>query len=170
MPIFLSPAEINRNGEKIEQHRAEILKSRYLDKVTAFPKVRALFERILADHTKNALASSAKQDELTKYKTIAGIADLVDAKTSSDDADKNKPHPDIFQAAMQRLGDIPAAEILVVGDTPYDAEAATKAGLKTIGVLCGGFSHQSLRQAGCIAIYQSPADLLANHDGSPLSL
>ena len=58
---------------------------------------------------------------------------------------------------------------MVVGDTPYDAEAAGKAGLRTIGVLCGGFSEESLRAAGCIAIYRDPADLLARYDRSPLA-
>jgi phosphoglycolate phosphatase-like HAD superfamily hydrolase len=55
----------------------------------------------------------------------------------------------------------------VVGDTPYDAEAAAKAGLKTVGFLCGGWSEAELRQAGCIAVYRDPADLLARYDGSP---
>ncbi len=169
MPVFLSQAEIDKDGKGLEQHRAAILKTRYLGKVSAFPEVRALFERIRADHTKIALASSAKQDELATYKEITGVADLLETETSSDDADKSKPHPDIFQAAMQRLGDIPAAEILVVGDTPYDAQAAASAGLKTIGVLCGGFSQESLQKAGCIAIYRDPADLLANYEQSPLA-
>jgi HAD superfamily hydrolase (TIGR01509 family) len=169
MPVFLSLLEIETRGEKLEKHRSEILKTRYLDKVTAFPGVRALFERILADRMKIALASSARQDELATYKQIARIDDLLDAETSSDDADRSKPYPDIFQAAMQRLGDIPAADIFVVGDTPYDAEAAAKAGIKAIGLLCGGFPEARLREAGCIAIYRSPADLLAKYDQSPLA-
>ncbi len=64
---------------------------------------------------------------------------------------------------------MPCDEILVVGDTPYDAEAAGKAGLFTIGLLCGGFPEEDLRNAGCIAIYKDPADLLAHYDESPLS-
>ena len=69
---------------------------------------------------------------------------------------------------MKRLRDVSAEEILVVGDTPYDAEAAGKAGMRMIGVLCGGFSEESLRKAGCIAIYKDPADLLVHYDQLPL--
>jgi phosphoglycolate phosphatase-like HAD superfamily hydrolase len=64
---------------------------------------------------------------------------------------------------------MPAAEAVVVGDTPYDAEAAGKAGLRTVGLLCGGFPEAALWQAGCIAIYRDPADLLAQYDRSPLA-
>jgi len=60
-------------------------------------------------------------------------------------------------------------DVIVVRDTPYNAEAAGNAGLCTIDVLCGGFPENGLRKAGCIAIYQDPADLLAQYEGSPLS-
>ncbi len=169
LPVFISESEIEENGERIRKRQGELLKARYLDKVTAFPEVRALFQRILADGKKIALASSAKDDELEKYKVMARIDDLIQAETSSEDADKSKPHPDIFAAAIKRLGEIAPSDILVVGDTPYDAEAAGRAGMRTIGVLCGGFPEQGLREAGCIAIFESPADLLAHYDRSPLA-
>ena len=100
------------------------------------------------------------------YKRIAHIEGLVEEETSADDADKSKPHPDIFEAALERLGDIKPDEAVVVGDTPYDAQAAGKLNLRTIGVLCGGFPEAELKAAGCIAIYQDPADLLAHYDDS----
>ena len=168
MPVFIEQSELQEKGEQLERRRAQVLKNRYLDRITGFPEVRALFERLLADGKKIALASSAKADELETYKQVAQIDGLIQAETSSDDAAKSKPHPDIFNAAMQQLEGIPPTEILVVGDTPYDAEAAAKAGLKTIGLLCGGFPEESLRKAGCIAIYKSPADLLARYDQSPI--
>ena len=170
LPVFLSRDEVEEKGKDLEKHRAQILRDRYLDSITAFSDVRALFERLLADGKQIALASSAKEDELAHYKRVAQIEDLIDAETSSDDAEKSKPHPDIFEAAVKRLRDVTPAEILVVGDTPYDAEAAAKAGLKTIGLLCGGFPEGGLRQAGCIEIYRSPADLLAQYDRSPLAM
>ena len=58
----------------------------------------------------------------------------------------------------------------MIGDTPYDAEAASKAGVRTIGLLSGGWSPEELKEAGCIATYRDPADLLAQYDSSPLSL
>ena len=115
---------------------------------------------------KIGLASSCKKDEFEDYKRLARIEDLVAAATTSDDADKSKPHPNIFHAILDRLAPITATEAVAVGDTPYDAEAAGKAGLRTIGVLCGGFPEALLREAGCVAIHRDPADLLANYDRS----
>ena len=168
LPVFLRQTEIADKGEALEAHRGEILKDRYLGKIVAFPQARALFQRLIADGRKVALASSAKAPELEHYKKVADITDLIDAETSSDDAERSKPHPDIFEAAMKRLPGLEAGDMIVVGDTPYDAQAAAKAGLRTIGLLCGGFAEEDLRRAGCIAIYRDPADLLARYDSSPL--
>ena len=169
LPIFLSPDELEEKGKALEERRGEILRQRYLGRITPFPDVRALFERIRADGTKIILASSAKSDELATYKTLADITDLVDAETSSDDAEKSKPHPDIFEAALAAIPGLAAADALVIGDTPYDAEAAAAAGLRSVGMLCGGFPETGLREAGCIAIYADPAQLLAQYAHSPLA-
>jgi HAD superfamily hydrolase (TIGR01549 family) len=169
MPVFFSETELERFGEELEKYRGELFKREYLSQVRAFPQVRELFERIRNEGLRIALASSAKKDELKTYKEIARIADLVEEETSADDADKSKPHPDIFEAALASLGDVEAGESIVIGDTPYDAEAAGKINLRTVGVLCGGFPEAELRQAGCIAIYRDPADLLAHYDSSPLA-
>ena len=163
LPVFLSPDEIESFGDKLEKRRGEILQERYLRKIKPFAGVRALFQRLHDDGITLALASSAKRDELMFYKKIADIGDLVDVETSSDDAGRSKPEPDIFAAALGRLKQVDPAEVLVVGDTPYDAEAAAKAGLACVGVLCGGFPAAALEQAGCRAIYRDPDDLLANY-------
>jgi HAD superfamily hydrolase (TIGR01549 family) len=169
MPVFLSRQELEKVGEELEQWRGELFKKEFLPRVKAFPGVRQLFQRIRQHNKRIALASSAKEDELKIYKTIAGIDDLVEAETSADDAEKSKPHPDIFQAALAQLGEITPAEVLVVGDTPYDAQAAGKASLRTIGVMSGGWSEDDLRQAGCMAIYRNPLDLLSRFGDSPIS-
>lgn len=170
LPVFLTKEEIERFGNDLEAWRSDHLKREFLPKIRPFPKVRQLVERILADGKRIALASSAKADEVRRYMEIAGVADLIgdEAITSSDDAPRSKPHPDIYEATLAKLGDLRPSEAMAVGDTPYDAEAAGKAGLKTIGVLCGGFPEDDLRRAGCIAIYRDPADLLAHYDESPL--
>jgi HAD superfamily hydrolase (TIGR01549 family) len=165
MPVFLSTEEVERRGKEIEDYRKALFQREYLPHVRGFPKVRNLFERILADGKRIALASSAKGDELMAYKKAADIVDLVDAETSSDDAERSKPHPDIFEAALARL-ELPPHCAIVIGDSPYDAEAAGKAGVKTIGVLCGGFPEADLRKAGAVQIFGDPADLLANYDRS----
>jgi phosphoglycolate phosphatase-like HAD superfamily hydrolase len=167
MPVFMSKADVRKRGKPLEQYRGELFKREYLPRVRAFPNVRDLFIRVRGDRKRIALASSAKQDEIGTYKRIAGIEDLVQTETSSDDADRSKPHPDIFEAALQRLA-VPTANAVVIGDSPYDAEAAQKIGLRTIGLLCGGFAEEDLRAAGATEIYRDPANLLENYDQSLL--
>jgi phosphoglycolate phosphatase-like HAD superfamily hydrolase len=169
MPVFLPRELVERRGEEIEAFRKGLFMRDYIGRARAFPCVPELFRRIRAAGQRIVLASSAKGDELERYEEIAGIAGLVDDATSSDDAERSKPFPDIFLAALDRLAPIGAADAVAVGDTPYDAEAAGRAGLRTVGVLCGGFPEAELREAGCVAIYRDPADLLANYDRSPLA-
>ena len=169
MPVFFSRAELDEFGEEMEEFRGRLYKREYMPRVRAFPRVRELFERIREDGRRIVLASSAKEDEMGEYKRIADIEDLVEDETSADDAERSKPHPDIFEAALAQLRGVSAAGALVVGDTPYDAEAAGKVGLRTVGLLCGGFPAEDLRAAGCIGLYESPADLLARYADSPLA-
>jgi HAD superfamily hydrolase (TIGR01549 family) len=168
LPEFLSPEEVQTIGKQIDEYRSELYRKEYLPLVRPFPKVRQLFERIKRDGKRIALASSGKNQELKVYKKIAQIEDLVDSATTSEDADKSKPAPDIFEAALEKLGNPSPHKVVAAGDTPYDAEAAKKVGVSTIGVLCGGFSAEQLRQAGVIALYRDPADLLEHYDQSPL--
>ena len=166
LPVFFSHDELDEFGEEMEEYRSKLFKRDYLPRVRVFPQVRELFLKLKAEGKQIALASSAKEDELKIYKKIAQIEDLVEEEASADDAEKSKPHPDIFQAALEQLGDLATAEVIVVGDTPYDAEAARKISLRAIGVLCGGFPEAELDAAGCMAIYQDPADLLARYEES----
>jgi HAD superfamily hydrolase (TIGR01549 family) len=169
MPVFFSKEELEKFGEELEKYRGDLYKREYLPRVAAFPSVRELFERIRQDGHRIALASSAKEDELGTYKKLARIEDLVEEQASADDAEKSKPHPDIFEAALAQLGDVRPTEAVVVGDTPYDAEAAGKAGLSTVGFLSGGFPEEDLRAAGCVRIYRDASDLLARYDDSPIA-
>jgi HAD superfamily hydrolase (TIGR01509 family) len=161
LPVFFNAAELEQKGEAIEKHRSKLFKEHYLSRVRSFPQVRIIFERLLKDGKQIVLASSAKKEEVERYKEIAQIADLIKAETSSDDVEKSKPHPDIFIAALEELKGVSPDEAIVVGDTPYDAIAASKTGLETIGLLCGRFPEADLSTAGCVAIFQDPADLLA---------
>jgi HAD superfamily hydrolase (TIGR01549 family) len=167
MPVFLSEKEIARFGKELTDYRSQYFQEYFLDIVRPFPQVRQLFQRIAASGQRIAIASSATEDELEEYKRIAHVGDLLDSDTSSKDVERSKPHPDIFEAALEKLG-MESREVLVVGDTPYDAEASLKAGLRIVGVLCGGFPEATLRKAGCCAIYRDPAHLLAEYDRSPL--
>ena len=104
----------------------------------------------------------------TKYLEIARIADLVDVKTSSEDAEESKPAPDIFEIVLKKLG-MEGGDAVAIGDSPYDAEAAGKAKIATIGVLCGGFTEDALGRAGCVDVYPGPAALFARFAGSLLA-
>ncbi|HEX4169726.1 MAG TPA: HAD family hydrolase [Bryobacteraceae bacterium] len=170
LPALLGKQETDKNGKQLEEFRSELFKKKYLPRVKAFAGVRPLFKKALERRKKLALASSAKGDELKRYEEIAGIDDLVEVETSSADAEKSKPHPDILEAALARLGKgIDPERVIVIGDSPYDAEAGKRSGLKVVGVRCGGFAEQELRAAGCIAIYDGPEDLCARFDTSPLA-
>ena len=117
---------------------------------------------------KVVLASSAKADELDHYVGLLGIGGLLAATTSIDDVEASKPEPDIFGAALEKVRVKPDAA-MVVGDTPYDVEAALKAGVAAIGLTSGSFDERQLKDAGAIAVFCSVADLFANFDTSPLA-
>ena len=169
MKEFLSPKELEEREEELDKYRTALFKRKYLKDVRAFPRVRELFQEILRRKLPLALASSAKGDELDHYKKLAGIDDLVETETSSDDAERSKPHPDIFEVALKRLGGKPRKDrVYVIGDSPWDAIAAGRLGVRAIGVLCGGFPEADLRKAGCIALYRDPADLLSRLEESPI--
>ena len=167
LPVFLTHDERDDHGSALEQWQSQRFKTEYMGLIKPFSAVPELLERVRGTGLAIAVASSAKQDELDEYLEIAKIKHLVDAATTSDDAERSKPSPDIFQCALDKLG-ISATNAVAIGDTPYDAEAAGKIGIETIGFLCGGFSEESLRAGGCASIYQSPSALLANFDRSPL--
>jgi HAD superfamily hydrolase (TIGR01549 family) len=160
IPHFLSDHAQRDHGTEMEQWRGKRFETEYLPLVRPFSAVPDLLRRAKAAGLRIAVASSAKKDELDQYLDIAGIGELVDVTTSSDDVEESKPAPDIFEAVLKKLG-IEGHDAVAIGDTPYDAEAATKAKIAIIGVLCGGFTEDSLRQAGCTQVYPGPAALLA---------
>jgi HAD superfamily hydrolase (TIGR01509 family) len=168
MPVFCSPEELNNYGKDLEQYRVDLFANDYLSRVKPFPKVRDLFQRIKDDGLQIALASSAKEEEVETHKKTLDIRDLLETATSADDVEKSKPNPDIFQAALAGLKNVKPEEAVVIGDTPYDAIAASKAGIQTIGLLSGGFTEAELREAGAVEIYHDVADLLEHYDQSML--
>lgn len=169
LPALLPQDVVKEKSMQIVDARQKLFKAEYMDRIRPFPQVRPLFERIRADGKQIALASSAKSDELDVYIKLLNIGDLIDAGTTSDDAEKSKPHPDIFHAALKDLGNPPAEETVVIGDTPYDGEAGKKAGCRFIGVLCGGFPREELCKAGAEEIYRDPEDLLRRYSESLLA-
>jgi HAD superfamily hydrolase (TIGR01509 family) len=168
IPVFLSEAEQSDHGEEMEEWRGQLFKSKYLPMVRPFSAVPELLRRVHDAGMMVAVASSAKKTELDIYLEIAGVANLVDVATSSEDAEHSKPAPDIFQVALKKLN-MQGGEAVAIGDTPYDAEAAGKAAINTIGMLCGGFAEADLRKSGCVAVYPGPGALLYCFGASPLA-
>jgi HAD superfamily hydrolase (TIGR01549 family) len=168
LPVFLTKKEIKEFGKDLEKERGEIFKREFLEDIKPFPKVRELFERIKADGKQIVLASSATEEEVEAYKKIARVEDLIEEETSTDDAEKSKPEPDIFIAAIEKLKGVKASESVVIGDTAYDAEGATKASIKVIGVLSGGWARSELLETGCAEVFRDAADILENYKKSML--
>jgi HAD superfamily hydrolase (TIGR01509 family) len=112
------------------------------------------------------LASSAKVQEAEHYLNLLDAREIVDAWTTSDDVEQTKPSPDLVSAALGKLG---AETGVMVGDTPWDIEAADKLGVPTIAVLIGGFSEAELRDAGAVAVFEPVQQLRARIDDTPLS-
>jgi HAD superfamily hydrolase (TIGR01509 family) len=152
--------------EEIEDFRSDLFKRCYLPRAVPFPGVRPLFERLAADGVKIVLASSSNAEEVRFHLSLIGCADLVSAVTSKDDVESSKPCPDIFEAALAKAGPLAAEESAVVGDTPWDAKAAAKLGLRMIGFRCGGFPDRALVEAGACERHDGPEDLLRRHGRS----
>lgn len=169
LPVFLNRREMQDFGEQADKFRGEIFKKKYLERVRPFPRVRGLLERVRAGGKKVALATSGLVDEVEYYRKLAQIDDLVDAQTTKEDVTRSKPSADIFLAALHHLGDVAADEAVVVGDSPYDIQAAKKIGLPAVALLCGGFPEDELRAIGATAIFRDPADLLEKFQRSPLA-
>lgn len=166
LPVFLSEKEMREIGQQVDEFRGKIFKKKYLSRVRPFQGVRELFERVRGDGKKIALASSGKADEVEHYQKLLGIEGLVDCQTTADDVAHSKPKADVFIAALRLLGHLSPAQAVAIGDTPYDIEAARRAGVGTIALRCGGWWPDEAL-AGALAIYDDPEDLLQQYDLSP---
>jgi HAD superfamily hydrolase (TIGR01509 family) len=165
LPALAGLDEDSPTGQRVSQRRAELFRERYLPNIHAFPRVRELLLRLQGAGLSLAVASSAKREELGPLLELAHVADLIEDATSSADADSSKPDPDIVAAALHKLG-VGAKHAIMIGDTPYDIEAAARAGIPCIALRSGGRSEADL--AGAVAIYADAADLLARFESSPL--
>lgn len=162
----LLPAADDAEQERLGKAHGDIFKTRFLDQVRPFPGAHDLLARVHASGRQVVLASSASQAELDHYLGLLDARELVAASTSADDVENTKPAPDIFATALDKIAPITAGEAIVVGDTPYDIEAARKCGIAAIGVRSGGFTDAALQGAGAVAVYDDVAALLAGFDES----
>lgn len=152
-------------GKKLDRRKGEIFRERYLPRLKATPGARALLERMRADGLRLVVATSAQKKDLRGLLEQAGVEDLIQDSTSASEVEESKPDPDVVQAALKQTG-APAERVVMIGDTPYDMEAAGRAGVRILGVRCGGWSEADLR--GAAAVYDDPADLLSRYQQSLL--
>jgi HAD superfamily hydrolase (TIGR01509 family) len=167
MPAVSGIEEDSDLGSKIAERRGEIFKQEFLPSLKPFPDADRLVAAMAQRGFVTVAASSAQEDELAALLKIAGAKSLMDAATSSDDADESKPAPDIVHAALQRARVAPS-EAVMIGDTPYDVAAARSAGVRIIALRCGGWLDPDL--VGAVEIYEGPWDLLARLDQSLITL
>jgi HAD superfamily hydrolase (TIGR01509 family) len=152
-------------GQALDERKKQIFAERYLPHLEATPGARSLLEALREQGLELVVATSAGGDEVDGLLEQAGLDDLVQAATSSSDAEDSKPDPDIVEAALEKTG-CSADQVVMLGDTPYDVEAATRAGIAIVAVRCGGWGDADL--AGAVAVYDDPAALLAPLGESPL--
>ena len=166
MPAVSGIEEDSAKGKAIAGRRSEIFSERFLPRLEPFRDAHALVAALKSRGLTIVAASSARREELQPLLAVAGADTLFEARTSSDDAANSKPDPDIVKAALARAH-APAERAMMIGDTPYDVEAADRAGVRVIAFRCGGWSDDDLK--GAAAIYDGPWDLLARLADSPLS-
>lgn len=147
-------------GQELADVRGEIFKRDYLPDVRPFPRVRELVQRLRDDGFDIVVASSASADDLDDLLGVAGVLDLVRSATSAGDAEESKPSPDIVEEAISQAN-VDRRGLIMIGDTPYDVEAARRARVPIIAVRCGGWDSPQLDDAD--AIYDDPADILDHY-------
>jgi HAD superfamily hydrolase (TIGR01509 family) len=153
-------------GERLSGRRKKLFKSNYLPSLQPTPGAGDLVRFLDERGVKLVVATSAESEELKGLLRQAGLDEMLTESTTSSDADRSKPDPDIISAALKKSG-APANEAILIGDTPYDLEAAARAGVAMIAVRSGGWGDEDFRDA--LAVYDDPADLLSNIRQSPLS-
>jgi HAD superfamily hydrolase (TIGR01509 family) len=140
-----------------------------IDEVAPLPGARDLVTALTERGHRVVLASSGKGKHVEHFLDLVGVRDLAEAWTTSDDVGASKPEPDLLHVALEKLGEPADAPSVMVGDSVFDVQAAQKAGMPAIVVRSGGFGDDELREAGAVAIYDTPADLTAGLDGTALA-
>lgn len=150
-------------GQRLSRRKEEIFMTRYLEQLAPTPGARSLLLRLREEGIRRVLATSSDASSMNRLLQQAGVEDLIEDATSSSDVKASKPDPDIVRAALEKAG-VPPGQVVMLGDTPYDVEAAARAGIRLIALRSGGWKDQELQ--GAAAIYDDPADLLDHYAAS----
>ena len=159
-------------GDDVEKDKGDDIRAAekalylaFIEEVEPMAEARDLIVDLKDRGHQVVLASSAKENEVDHYLDLLNARDICDGWTTSADVESTKPSPDLVLAALKKAG---TDDGVMIGDSIFDAKAATRAGIPTVGLLTGGFSEEELRDAGAVAVYDSIADLRADLDGTPL--
>jgi HAD superfamily hydrolase (TIGR01509 family) len=165
LPKTIGIRHDSEEGKRLTKRRSEIFREKYLPHLRPLPGARDLLLRVRENGLKAIVATSAKDEELKGLLKAAGVEDLMEETATASDAKRSKPDPDILEAAVEESG-ISPKHLVMIGDTPYDVEAAARADVRAIAFRSGGWDDASLK--GAVQIYDGPADLLAHYDESLL--
>lgn len=160
MLALLLPGTTKNERDEMVERQGVRFREEYLPHIPPLPGVRPLFEALKRRGSKIALATDCEKDELRHYLEVANIEELVDAIGCGDDIRRGKPAPGVVEVALRRVR---AGRKLsaFVGDTPFDAQAALRAGAIPVGVLTGHFSERALLDAGCRVVFRDLTTLPA---------
>ena len=160
-------------GEEVESRIGDDVRDRWeelfdemIDEVAAFEGAHELMRDLKDRGHSVVLASSSIEKHLDQFLDLLDARDVADGWTTKDDVEETKPEPDLVKAALEKAG---TDDAVMIGDTPWDIEAARRAGIETICVITGGFSAQELREAGAAAVYESVEDLRHDLENTQLS-
>jgi HAD superfamily hydrolase (TIGR01509 family) len=167
LPALTDETFEREHGEEVRDAEKQLY-MQMIEEVEPMRDARELIGDLKARGHKALLASSAKQDEVEHYLDLLDARSLADGWTSSADVESTKPEPDLVHSALEKAG-ADAGDAVMVGDTPFDVEAARRAGVATLAVLTGGFSEAELRDAGASDVFESVAELRDRLDETPLA-
>jgi HAD superfamily hydrolase (TIGR01549 family) len=160
-------------GEEAEQAHGEELRetekrlfNELIEEIRPLPGAPELVEALAGRGLEVYLASSGSEEHIEHLIGALGIGETISGFTTSADVEATKPDPDLIETALKRTG---SDDAVLLGDSTWDVKAAQRAGIETVGLLCGGFCESELREAGAGAVYEDPADLLAKIDDSPFA-
>jgi HAD superfamily hydrolase (TIGR01509 family) len=150
-------------GDEAEHEHGDALRDAWeeefdevIDEVAPLDGARELIASLKERGHEVVLASSSVQKHFDHFIELLGVADVVDGWTTKDDVEASKPEPDLVHAALEK---VQGERAVMLGDTPWDVEAARRAGIETVCLITGGFSEGELRDAGAAGVFESLDDL-----------
>ena len=155
----LLPEQTPEYKQRLLKAQGESYRRDFLGRAEPLPAVRQLFEALKQNRVLIGIATTCQKDELAAYNERLNILELTDVVACGEMVKHGKPDPGLFLSCLTRLQIPDLSRTVAIGDTPYDANAAKKVGMLSVGVTTGGFSEQALHAAGCDEVIEQVKDL-----------